>query len=130
MGGFKMNKLKEKEKSCKERVLEHWKNRESDLHVFMDSPDQETEELGSINDYGLCIDVVEPGTFENRERYLRYQLSWGGPSDEIRFYENGEIEYWFLDWFDGAGIDISDNDVALWIRDFLTEYGFDFTVCQ
>ena len=36
-------------------------------------------------------------------------MSWGGPSDEFRIYTNDQneieyIEYWYMDWFDGASI--------------------------
>ena len=66
------------------------------------------DDLGSIFEYGLCFDYVAPDTFEDQsEGYFRYQISWGGPSDEFRFFVNPDftchrIEYWFLDWFDGA----------------------------
>jgi hypothetical protein len=70
------------------------------------------KDLGNLYEYGLCFDYVAPETFEGqKEPYWRYQLSWGGPSSEFRIYGNttGEysasiyrIEYWFLDWFDGA----------------------------
>ena len=35
-------------------------------------------------------------------RAKRLELSCGGPQDFFLFYENGDIEYRFLDWFDGA----------------------------
>jgi hypothetical protein len=69
---------------------------------------REDEELGSLNEYGLCFGYVAPDTFEDQgEAYFRYQLSWGGPSDEFRFFVNPDltchrIEYWFLDWSDGV----------------------------
>ena len=63
-------------------------------------------------DYGLSFDYVAPHTFNKQpEGYWRWQLSWGGPSDEFRIYgslqRNGSIipyrvEYAFLNWFDGA----------------------------
>ena len=36
-------------------------------------------------------------------------MSWGGPSDELRFVVGASheiifVEYWLLDWFDGASI--------------------------
>ncbi len=71
---------------------------------------EELENLGCFTEYGLSFDYVPEGTFkEQDEAYFRYQLSWGGPSDEFRFYVNPDfschrIEYWFLDWFDGAEI--------------------------
>lgn len=69
-------------------------------------------EDGRLNEYGLSFDYVAPGTFRDQRRgYWRYQLSWGGPSDEFRFYcderkQPTRIEYWFMDWFDGAKISI------------------------
>ena len=66
------------------------------------------EDLGTLNDYGLCFDYVGPDTFGDQpEGYFRWQLSWGGPSDEFRFFINPDmschrIAYHFMDWFDGA----------------------------
>lgn len=68
-------------------------------------------EHGHLSEYGLSFGYVAPETFEGQEEgYFRYQLSWGGPSDEFRIYANPgprgwivyRVEYWFLDWFDGA----------------------------
>ena len=68
-------------------------------------------EIGRLNEYGLSIDLVEAGTFEGqREDYIRYQISWGGPSEEFRIYKNGDVEFWYLDWFDGASIDVRGED--------------------
>jgi len=48
---------------------------------------QEDTDEGNIYEYGLSFDYVGPGTFNGQRRgYWRYQLSWGGPSDEFRFY--------------------------------------------
>ncbi len=68
--------------------------------------------LGNIYEYGLDFGYVAPETFNDQpEGYFRYQLSYGGPSDEFRIYAQKvneysfstyRIEYWFLDWFDGA----------------------------
>ncbi len=79
---------------------------------------QKFEEVGNINDYGLSFDFVEPDTFDDQpEGYHRYQMSWGGPSDEIRFYPN-KVEYVFMDWFVGVGFDVTDKS---WI-DYLKGY--------
>ena len=79
-------------------------------------------------EYGLALDVVEPCTFKNQpDRYMRYQFSWGGPAEEIRFYFDcgatypNYIEFWFLDWGVGNGIDISDDSVAQWLWDYFSE---------
>jgi hypothetical protein len=71
-------------------------------------------EIGDLSEYGLCIDLVEAGTFKDqREDYVRYQLSWGGPSEEFRIYRNDEIEFWYLDWFDGACVPVTGNDADI-----------------
>ena len=68
-----------------------------------------------VNQSGLCFDFVSVDTFENQNRgYWRFQMSWGGPSDEFRIYTDDQnqieyIEYWYMDWFDGASIHINDD---------------------
>ena len=71
------------------------------------------------SEYGLSIDYVpHDGEFNDGAGYLRYQLSWGGPSDEFRFFLDADqdcyrVEYWFLDWFDGASRTLHGDDVEL-----------------
>ena len=85
-----------KEPTCAELVDEQWRERQEDLK------DPEYEALG--------FDYVEPHTFNDQpEGYWRWQFSWGGPSDELRGYVNEHaelhrLEYWYLDWGDGASI--------------------------
>ena len=89
---------KDYEKTCAERINEQWKLRQEDLQY----PEFE----------GLGFDYVEPHTFTDQlEGYWRWQFSWGGPSDELRAFvnENKEIhrlEYWFMDWMDGAKLEL------------------------
>ncbi len=72
------------------------------------------EELGELNDYGLSLDIVQPGTFEGqRERYKRYQICWGGPSSEFRIFEDDSVEFWFMDWFDGASVNVTGEDAEI-----------------
>lgn len=102
----------EKQKKCKELIGEHLKGRLNDLKQLWEAYQKDgvgqIEDLGNIYEYGLCFDYVPPGTWKEQKRgYFRYQLSWGGPSDEFRFYTGPEfkpykIEYWYMDWFDGA----------------------------
>ena len=60
-----------------------------------------------VNQTAQSWDYVEG---EGRKAgYYRLQLSWGGPSDEFRIYitqdkEIDIIEYWYMDWFDGAHV--------------------------
>ena len=83
-----------KEPTCAELIHDRWKDRQEDIK----DPEYEA----------LAFDYVEPHTFNDQtEGYWRWQFSWGGPSDELRGYvnEHGELhrlEYWYMDWFDGA----------------------------
>ena len=94
--------MKDKEKKCRDLVEGQWKDRKKDLE------DPEFE--------GLSLDYVEPNTFQDqKEGYWRWQFSWGGPRDELRAYVNRDdsihrLEYWYLDWFDGAKVDVPAKD--------------------
>jgi len=93
--------------------------------------DGNVPDLGTFYEYGLAFDYVPAGTFGDQDQgYFRYQLSWGGPSDEFRFYADPalhcyQIEYWFLDWNDGARRALFGNDRALLqeIWEFFVEVG-------
>jgi hypothetical protein len=98
-------------RTCEERIDTELKIELRNLQQLWEAyqkGDEEVEDLGSFPEYGLSFDYVPEGTFNyQKEAYFRYQLSWGGPSDEFRFFVNPDfsvhrIEYWFLDWFDGA----------------------------
>ena len=88
-----------KEQNCQELIHGQWQERQEDLK----NPEYEA----------LSFDWVEPNTFtDQKEGYWRWQFSWGGPSDELRGYINWtpqsrpgalhRLEYWYLDWGDGA----------------------------
>lgn len=114
----------EHEKTCEERIEAHMRGRIEDLRAILDAmyagKEEGAEDIGSLYAYGLSVDYVAAGTFKGQEEgYLRYQLSWGGPSDEFRFYldRNGEptsIRYHFMDWFDGASRDADYATVHEW----------------
>jgi hypothetical protein len=70
--------------------------------------------------YGLSFNYVELDK-DTEQDYFRYQLSYGGPSDEIRFYDNGAIEYVYLDWFCGVGFDVTNDGVFKQVRDWFKE---------
>uniref|UniRef100_A0A7C3WVP1 Uncharacterized protein n=1 Tax=Dictyoglomus turgidum TaxID=513050 RepID=A0A7C3WVP1_9BACT len=107
------------QKSCEERVDEHLKSRIADLEEFIENGDIE-----GLQDYHLWFDYVNE---EEEEPYFRYQLSTGGPGDEFRFFCDHafrpyRVEYWFLDWYDGANRILSGRDkdvlVKVWERLF------------
>jgi len=66
----------------------------------------------NLGEYGLGFDYVEAGTFNNRKPYYRYQFSWGGPSEEVRYIVDHEedihprVEFWHLDWFAGECVKV------------------------
>ena len=66
-------------------------------------------------EYGLSFDYVPSATFEDQAvGYFRYQLSYGGPAEEFRFYVDPEhnlikAEFWLLDWFTGSCIDCTNQ---------------------
>lgn len=115
-----------------------WMNKGTDLDMW--DKDEWSEEhykeveaefarRGSFFEYGLAVDYVTPGTFKNKAGYLRYQLSYGGPSEEIRFYftpnarEAYKIEFVYLDWGVGVGFDVTNEDWAKWLFDWFNELG-------
>lgn len=74
--------------------------------------------------YGLCFDFVEPDTFDDQEDgYYRYQYSYGGPTEELRIYENGLVEFVYLDWWVGIGFDVSKDDVFSEVVENFKELG-------
>jgi len=102
----------DRNRTCKERVGEHYSRRMEVIQrlwaLWQKDDETHDEEDGNFNEYGLSWDYIPAGTFEKQRRgYFRWQLSWGGPSDEFRFFVDEQlkvcrIEYWFMDWFDGA----------------------------
>lgn len=99
-------------KSCKQRINSYWKSTKENIERYLNGK----EDLDSLL---LGIDYVEPGTFKNQSKgYHRIQFSWGGPSDELRVFGPEKVEYWFLDWFDGASIDVTDDPV---VQEFIND---------
>ena len=82
--------------------------------------------LQYASETALAWDYVAPFTFPDQKAgYFRLQLSWGGPSDEFRIYTDMQkdikkIEYWYLDWGDGAFIDVPKDSNSWYVcEDFL-----------
>ena len=95
-----------------------------DLGEFLDAHLYDIEEAAreEFYNYGLSFDWVAGDTFagdgEHTAGYMRYQLSWGGPSDEFRLYYDAgrhlyRASYHYIDWFDGAFRDLSGSDFEL-----------------
>ncbi len=138
------------DKSCAARVQPAWVDIRSDLAFYMehgtsaedsddDAPEvaKKFEEIGDFHNYALAWDYVAPETFDDQaEGYWRYQICWGGPSEEIRFYASPSsrgnwnihflmhrAEFWFLDWFDGASVNVTSTDEAKWLWEWFSDVG-------
>jgi len=101
---------------CKERVADAFASRMADLRkLWQAGYGIEVKNLGRLEEYGLCIDKVEPDTSGQQPGYWRYQLSWGGPSEEFRYYDQngGRVEFWLLDWWDGAALPVKGRDAQV-----------------
>lgn len=116
---------------CREDVPE-WRRQEKLAlkHSAGKTVEDVFNSIGDWWDYGLSIDYVAPGTFEEQnEGYLRYQLSYGGPSDELRFYFSPgakapyKIVYAYLEWGKGVGFDVTGEEWAIWVWDQFYEVG-------
>jgi hypothetical protein len=77
---------------------------------------------GNLNEYGLAFDYCTPE--KENEGYFRYQISWGGPSEEFRIYADKgkygwqvrKIDFWYLDWFDGAKKNLYGDDLKFMVE--------------
>ena len=106
---------KQKEKKCIDLVNKNYQSRLKDISNAYNNDNIDVSQW--LSEYGLSWDYVASNTFDNQSKgYYRWQLSWGGPSDEFRIYTDNDkniklVEYWYLDWFDGASINITDKKV-------------------
>ena len=121
---------KDRNKKCADLVHEKYQDTLKDYQQAYDyfndgykdlekKPDEAYEDYEDFFDYvnqsGLCFDFVSANTFTDQKcGYWRFQMSWGGPSDEFRIYTDHDkninyIEYWYMDWFDGASIRVNDD---------------------
>ena len=111
--------MKDRNLKCSERVQASYDSCAEDLRKLIktehDGNEEGDEELGTFYEYGLAFDYVPRGTFKKDDGsdcrgYFRYQLSYGGPSEEFRFYVCEDlsldyVEFWLLDWYDGASVE-------------------------
>ena len=73
---------------------------------------------GTFYEYGLDFSYVAIDTYKDmNEGFWRYQISTGGPGSEYRIYVDmnnniERIEFWFLDWFDGASISVPKDSAS------------------
>ena len=125
----------DKQPTCEQRVQEHLESRLEDIRtlwqLYYSGDEEGDKDLGHFHEYGLCFDYVAAGTFKDQdEGYFRYQISYGGPSEEFRFYTDAgmnlhRVEFWFMDWYDGASRTLRGEDYTLLteIFEFFKEIG-------
>ncbi len=114
-------KQQEKQETCAERVGRHMEGRLEDLRLLAGKDQNEyhiwEEDEAELCDYGLCFEYVPADRHCKRlEGYYRWLISYGGPSDEFRFFVDAggsmhKVEYWYMDWFDGAKVILSGSDL-------------------
>lgn len=92
---------------------ETWQTaKDFEITTGMNEEEIDDRMMEARSNYTLSWDYVAPDTFNDQEQgYFQYQISWGGPSEEIRFYVDYgakpyKVEWWFLDWFTGHGIEL------------------------
>ncbi|RPI52625.1 MAG: hypothetical protein EHM49_05280 [Deltaproteobacteria bacterium] len=119
-----MKKAQEDKTTCKDMVRDSYKNTMGNITVlwnlYKKDPEASEENLGTWGEYGLSFDYVPKGTFSDQKRgFFRYQICWGGPGTEFRIYADesldiDKIEYWYLDWFDGAKVPVTGKALDTW----------------
>ena len=127
-----------KQATCEERVKKNLDDQLDNLRKLWDlycEGEESDPDLGTFDEYGLWFDYIAPDTYDDQdEGWFVYQLSTGGPGDEFRFFVNPDlsvhrIEYWFLDWFDGASRRLYGTDYDL-LEEIYTSYFFESGTAQ
>jgi len=107
-----------KQKTCAELISARYADRLEQFNGACGTPLDEPSLAEYVAENTLAFDFVKGNTFKNQpDGYWRLQLSWGGPSDEIRYYKADrsdkktydQITYVYMDWFDGAEIQVHDE---------------------
>ena len=81
-----------------------------------------------FNESFLCVDFHEAEDTHDGKAFYSLLISWGGPSEEIRVYGEGDYRFWYLDWFKGEetfktlGADISMNTAARKLGDIVGHF--------
>ena len=103
--------------SCEERIDKELEGRIKDFKRALEERDEDGR---VVIDSEVYEDIIEwlnsyALAYEDDPHYRakRLELSWGGPSDYFLFFEDGDIEYHFLDWFDGASRRLTGEDYEI-----------------
>jgi len=103
--------------TCEERIDEHLKNWIAEFKEALDKANGDYEWTEDEEDERESFDIIDwlnnNALSYNDDTYYRakrLELSWGGPADGFIFFENGDIVYYFQDWFDGAKRELTGKD--------------------
>lgn len=109
--------------TCEERIGEEYRREIETVRklwkLYQEGDEEGDPDLGTFPEHGLAFDYVPAGTFKNQcMGFFRWQISTGGPGDEFRFYTDPagvlyRISYVFLDWWDGATLELGGEDFDL-----------------
>jgi hypothetical protein len=110
--------MAEKQRSCAERVEQEWNDRREYLAELLERINEGDDEASDeLMEFGVSVEYVIAGTYTDQpEGFYRWQFGTGGSQDELRFFSNGSTEFWFLDWWDGAHINVTGDEVAEYLR--------------
>jgi hypothetical protein len=120
-----------KEPTCVDKIGAELAGRMKDIRVLLymhdhgDPPDYDLDtgelldacpiDCENLLEYGYSFDDVD-----GDQGYWRWQLSWGGPGDEFRFFTGDggvdNIEYWFLYLDNTAKIRVTGDDFKVLAR--------------
>ena len=106
--------------TCEDRIDEALENTAHVFTRYMEDYnlyEEGDDEQPPFHEYGLSLE------YRDDPRCYEYLLSWGGPSDRIRFFPDGRIEYRFHDWFDGAGRMVTRKPWAQWLYEIFQDCG-------
>lgn len=125
------------EKTCSDLVIDKWRSTRDDIAAMLLGENWETyrKDQGydedfdghqAFSEYGLSWTYNQPEDGSNG--FYCFLMSWGGPSDELRFYADTQgqchvIEYWYMDWFDGASVTVTNDETAKAVANFFAECG-------
>jgi hypothetical protein len=122
-------------KSCKELWAEKKNDRVASVRRLF-RLGETTGDYEEFWDYALGFEYVSGlqytagSSTRQDEGYYRWQLEWGGPASEFRFYTDARnnlhrIEFVYLDWWDGHARRLVGRDAELLteVWDFFVECG-------
>ena len=105
-------------KTCEERIDQKLRTRINQFKQALESYEKHGKVIiGKDEVYEDLIDWLNhiALAFDEDPHYRakRLELSYGGPQDYFLFFEDGTIEYHFLDWFDGASRELTGEDYEI-----------------